>query len=161
MKPEHRQRIAEALRGRKLTPDHCRAIADAKRGRPAVPRGPMPLQQRQAISAAKRGRAPRHSDETRAKIVARNRERTGPAHPLWKGDEVSYVQLHQWVERHRPKTGACSGCGATGCRTEWANVSGEYRRDLDDWVELCVSCHRKADRAEPKRQHSRYAASQG
>lgn len=29
--------------------------------------------------------------------------------------------------------------------TEWANLSGEYRRDLSDYIELCVPCHRLKD----------------
>lgn len=38
----------------------------------------------------------------------------------------------------------CSRCGTqTAQRYEWANVSGQYRRDAADWVRLCVSCHRK------------------
>lgn len=30
-------------------------------------------------------------------------------------------------------------------RYEWANISGEYKRDRSDWVMLCPSCHRKID----------------
>lgn len=151
MSEEGRAKIAAALRGRPKSPEHCQAISAAKRGRPVAARGPMPAAQREAISAAKRGQPDRTPPAVRAKIVARNRERVGAAHPAWKGDKVSYKQLHQWLERHRPKTGRCSRCGATPNRTEWANLSGEYRRDLEDYIELCVSCHRREDRARPKR----------
>lgn len=72
-------------------------------------------------------------------------DQAGPSHPLWKGDRAGYRALHQWVARHRTKTGRCSECGAEG-RTEWANRSHEYRRDLDDWVELCKPCHTAYDR---------------
>ena len=80
------------------------------------------------------------------------RDLTGPRHPNWKGDEVGYHALHRWVERRKVRTGICSECGAQpepmGRRrvgTEFANVSGEYRRDLADYVELCVPCHRRQD----------------
>lgn len=30
-------------------------------------------------------------------------------------------------------------------RYEWANISGEYKRELSDYESLCVSCHRIKD----------------
>ena len=30
-------------------------------------------------------------------------------------------------------------------RYHWANISGEYKRDLTDYKRLCVSCHRYFD----------------
>lgn len=69
---------------------------------------------------------------------------TGPAHPNWKGDEVSYKTLHQWVYRHKGRPGPCEHCGDT--ETEWANRSQEYRRDIADWLALCRPCHRTYDR---------------
>lgn len=71
----------------------------------------------------------------------------GPNSPSWKGDEVGYGGLHMWVQQQRPRTGTCQRCGATGGRTENANLSGEYRRDLDDFLELCVPCHIEQDEA--------------
>jgi hypothetical protein len=71
----------------------------------------------------------------------RQNEENGSA---WKGDDVGYNALHHWVRKYGTKTGHCSHCGREGY-TEWANVSGEYRRDLDDFIELCVSCHRIFD----------------
>lgn len=73
--------------------------------------------------------------------------RYGTNHPLWKGDDVSYVSLHTWVYRHRGKAVKCEFCGkqGTGKQIHWANVSREYKRDLDDWMSLCQSCHFKYD----------------
>lgn len=68
----------------------------------------------------------------------------GALNPLWKGSDAGYMALHNWIRRHKPKSGSCSDCGAEG-RTDWANVSGEYRRDLDDYRELCRPCHRRFD----------------
>lgn len=100
-------------------------------------------------------RGSRHSVETKAKIgaasaarrhtVETRRRLAGPNRPLWKGNAVAYKTLHAWVGRHKVKAGACSECGAAGA-TEWANVSGQYRRDLDDFTELCRSCHRRFDK---------------
>jgi len=68
----------------------------------------------------------------------------GEAHPAWKGDDVGYCALHDWVNRHGDKTGACVRCSAEGI-THWANISGKYLRDLDDFIELCVPCHKQFD----------------
>jgi hypothetical protein len=68
----------------------------------------------------------------------------GADNPAWKGDDVGYPGVHAWVRAHKEKTGTCSECGANGA-TEWANVDHQYRRDLDDYRELCRSCHRAYD----------------
>lgn len=68
----------------------------------------------------------------------------GAEKPNWKGDAVGYSALHAWVRRVKGAPCVCERCGTTeGKRYEWANKSREYRRDLDDWERLCVSCHRK------------------
>lgn len=83
-------------------------------------------------------------------------KRSGSNHYGWKGDGVGYSGLHTWVSRHKTKIGVCQDCGRdVGTNwprgTQWANVSGEYRRDLDDFRELCTPCHRRFDlgRARP------------
>lgn len=88
------------------------------------------------------------SDEER---TAHSERISGEGHPQWKGDAAGYNTVHRWRHRNRPKSGVCDTCGAEG-RTDWANVSGEYRRDDEtDWLELCRSCHSLSDRANPKR----------
>lgn len=72
--------------------------------------------------------------------------RIGDAHPNWKGNEADYSTQHSWIGRRKPKSGQCSACGVTGVSTEWANISGEYKRDVSDYEELCISCHRRLDR---------------
>jgi hypothetical protein len=87
----------------------------------------------------------------------RARKLRGSEHPNWKGDAVGYFALHAWLERNKPRTGICGQCGSKPeskkrtVATEWANVSGEYRRDLDDYIELCVSCHKRRDMTDQKR----------
>lgn len=57
--------------------------------------------------------------------------------------------IHNWIARRKTKTGRCSECGAERY-TEWANVSGEYRYDVDDFIELCKPCHCRLD-GQPER----------
>ncbi len=67
----------------------------------------------------------------------------------WKGDDVGYDGLHQWVNRHLGKPGTCEHCGRTGLwgrQINWANKDHGYKRNLKDWLRLCVKCHKKYDK---------------
>lgn len=97
--------------------------------------------------------------ETRAKLSA---NRLGAKHPLygkrgdqmgnWKGDKAGYDAIHRWLRNNKERTGECEFCAKTPppakdgrASTHFANISGEYRRDIDDYLELCVSCHKTFD----------------
>lgn len=72
----------------------------------------------------------------------------GEKNYLWKGDNVGYVALHDWVNKWLGKPNKCEFCkteGLTGRHINWANKSREYKRDLEDWLRLCVPCHREYD----------------
>ncbi len=69
----------------------------------------------------------------------------GEKNAKWVGDRVSYFALHGWVARNKEKAGRCTDCGVYS-DTVWANTNYEYRRNLDDFVELCVKCHHEKDR---------------
>lgn len=83
-------------------------------------------------------------------------QHAGAANPNWQGDEVSYKGLHLWVGRHKTKPDACEDCGTTEKRLEWASKSREYRRDLEDWLALCRSCHLKHDKADRRAATRKY-----
>jgi len=94
-----------------------------------------------------------HSPEHRARISAAQkgipnptRGQVGDEHWEWKGDDVSYFVLHKWVRRHKGPASAqlCVECGNPA--EEWANISGEYHRDLEDYQPMCRKCHRRRDR---------------
>lgn len=67
-------------------------------------------------------------------------------------DDVKYGALHDWVRYHKVKTGKCAICGTTksgskdGRDLDLANISGKYKRDLDDFEWLCIKCHRQFDK---------------
>jgi len=89
------------------------------------------------------------SVECKAKWMSRTY--TGEGSPMWKGDRVSYSVLHHWVVRHRGKADHCAFDPSHKPKYyDWANKSGQYLRDLDDWIPLCRPCHRKFDRQRPK-----------
>jgi len=67
--------------------------------------------------------------------------KTGITPKNFKGESVGYDALHDWVNRHKGKACKCENCGNDKGRIEWANKSHEYKRDLEDWIQLCKKCH--------------------
>lgn len=70
----------------------------------------------------------------------------GKDHYLWKKDEVGYSALHSWVRRNLGKIRECVYCGEDEKRIEWASISHHAKRDLNDYIPLCIPCHREYDR---------------
>lgn len=70
-------------------------------------------------------------------------ERSGKNNVMWKGDFVSYSGLHYWIKRCKGKPEICEHCGKPA--KHWANIDHKYRRNLDDYISLCASCHKKYD----------------
>jgi len=126
---EIKDQISKTLTGRKLTPEHRKNI-----GLNGFHYGML---------------GKKHSQNTRLKMsLSRQNEK----HPLWKGDKVGYIWLHQWVRRKLGKANYCKHCGLDKKKPnkkrcfEWANISKKYKRDLNDWISLCMKCHKKFDK---------------
>lgn len=62
----------------------------------------------------------------------------------WKGDFASYSAIHFWINNHKPKPALCERCQKE-LPHDCANISGEYRRDVNDYEWLCRRCHMKED----------------
>jgi hypothetical protein len=63
-------------------------------------------------------------------------------HWAWKGDDAGYGPKHQWVYRRKGKAEFCIVSSKHNfTRYYWHNLSGEYKRDLEDWISVCPSCH--------------------
>ncbi len=102
-----------------------------------------------------------HSEEARMKMSLAHRgkplseihkekirqsAKRGENNPNWKGDNIGYYGIHDWIEKLRGKANKCEFCGVLNPkRFEWSNISQRYRRDVSDWQQLCASCHRKYD----------------
>lgn len=90
----------------------------------------------------------KHSLESISKVSNSLKGKTGKLARRWKGENAGYVAKHLWIVKHY---GKASKCEQVGCsfknpkRFEWHNRSGEYRRECEDYVQLCPSCHRKVD----------------
>jgi hypothetical protein len=73
----------------------------------------------------------------------------GDKNPMWAGDKVQYLALHNWVKRRKPKPEKCEICHerpaldlANNSNTFNANT---YTRELSNWRWLCRRCHMKID----------------
>ena len=77
---------------------------------------------------------------------------SGKNHYNWKGNNIKYAGLHMWVYDNLGKyPPICKFCGKAGKKNgrnwsiQWANKSGKYLRKTNDWIALCISCHKKYD----------------
>ena len=80
-------------------------------------------------------------EETKKKIGAKN---SGENHGLWKGNKVGYTSLHEWIKNHKSKSEFCENC-KINLSYDLANISGEYKRDINDFEWLCRKCHMTKD----------------
>jgi hypothetical protein len=86
------------------------------------------------------------------KGIAINKIR-GKNHYKWKGDYVGYHGVHHWLYKYFGKPMKCEHCGEIilkGKNIHWANKSGKYLRDINDWLRLCKYCHAIYDKIEQK-----------
>lgn len=104
-----------------------------------------------------------HTPEAREKISQSKQGENNPHYgltnelsPNWKGDDVGYWGIHSWVQRNYGKANHCEDCGDMNApRYEWANISGQYKRDISDWKQLCKKCHNDMDGVNVQQQRRR------
>lgn len=113
--------------------------------------GPLSAEIRLKMSLSAKGKSKsashikNNADAHRGLIYSNRAEK----HFAWKGDDVGYRSLHNWIVRRLGKPHNCKQCGNQTLRHRqyhWANISGKYKRDLKDWMRLCVKCHLLFDR---------------
>ena len=66
----------------------------------------------------------------------------------WLGEDAGYGSKHKWISYNFGKASECQNILCKGenlKRFEWANISGDHKRDRSDYIQLCVPCHRRWD----------------
>jgi len=97
------------------------------------------------------------SEETKQKIRETNlrlRKRPPSGYGRFKKvngkiviNSSTYTAVHQWIVREKGRPKKCEMCGTTEKnRYDWANKDHKYARKLEDYMCLCVKCHRKYDK---------------
>lgn len=72
------------------------------------------------------------------------RNMAGENNPRWKGDNVGYDALHDYIRARKIKPEKCERCNKK--RKLELSCNGKYTRNLDDYEYICKSCHGKKDR---------------
>lgn len=136
---ESKRKLSEANKGKKLSEEHKRKIGVANS---VALKGKKHTEEtKRKMGESQRGR--KHSEETKLKLSLSKRLEK---HPQWKGDKVGYRGLHARIAKQFGRASRCDYCWEEGKKKyEWANISGKYKTDPVDWVQLCVRCHKKAD----------------
>ena len=82
-----------------------------------------------------------HRENKRKSMLGKNlAENNG----MWKGDEVGYYALHNWIRRRIPKPKLCVDCKKVP-PYDLTNISQQYKRDVNDFEWLCRKCHQTKD----------------
>lgn len=62
-----------------------------------------------------------------------------------------YGSIHRWIITNYGKAKKCSHCVNPSKKYEWALIKGcKYEYDINNYFELCPSCHRKYDETEAR-----------
>lgn len=71
---------------------------------------------------------------------------SGKNNPAWLGGNISYGSVHNTIRSIYGKAIFCEiDKTHKSKRYEWANLSGKYSTDRNDWKMMCQSCHRIYD----------------
>ena len=126
-------------KGYKQTPEHIRKRTECQRGKI------VSEETRKKMSIS--GKSKVFSEEHKKNLSAAKYGRYGDKNNGWKGTRVKYSGLHLWVQKELGRADHCDGekCSGVSERYEWANISGEYKRDVNDFEWLCRKCHMKKD----------------
>ena len=65
------------------------------------------------------------------------------SNPMFK-ENAGYFAIHDWVRRRKDKPELCERCGKEHPH-DLANISQQYKRDVNDFEWLCRRCHMKSD----------------
>ena len=101
------------------------------------------------IGAASKGRmlGYKHTEESKKKISDSHiREKS----VNWEIENVSYRALHKRIQKEKIKSDVCEDCGVKTNRLELANISREYKYDINDFKWLCKKCHVRFDNLSEK-----------
>ena len=95
---------------------------------------------KEKMSVAKKGKKFSKERKEKMKLTTKRNEN----HPMWKGDKAGQGAMHQWIVGKKGKANnyICK-CGKQA--KNWSNKDHSYKRILEDYTAMCISCHRLYD----------------
>lgn len=78
-------------------------------------------------------------EKRKKSMIGKNKEEKNGK---WVGNKVGYFGVHNWIRRKKIKPILCERCKKNK-PYELANLSGKYKRDVNDYEWICRSCHSK------------------
>jgi len=113
----------------------------------------MALASKKTLNGFKKGHIcflKHHTEKTKKKISLSHR---GEKNYGWKGDDVGYMGLHNWLRRNLGNPKRCKHCGKIGKMSrsgrwniDWAKKRGKaYNRKKENYFGLCRKCHKNYD----------------
>ena len=145
---EHKRKISIALKGRKMSAEHKKKISKNNSRYWSSHSYPESARKKLRLIAKKRGFGKWMLGRKLPEIVKRKMGRKDTNHHAWRGDNAGYRAKHTWIQGKRGQPTICEHCGTAGLKghqIHWANVSGKYKREFDDWLRLCAKCHKIYD----------------
>lgn len=160
--------------GRRINPNSLKNLKHGVKGRPAWNKGKTGIHL-SLKSEFKKGMTPwnkgkklskEHCDNLSKSHIGqegffkgkKRPELTGKNHACWKGDNAGYEAIHNWMYRTFGKADKCENPECKYPRLSrkgkmmlapkkyhWANKTGNYLREREDWLMLCPSCHQFYD----------------
>lgn len=103
-------------------------------------------------------RGAKHTKESIALIKSKVVRATQEKSTSWKGDKAGYYAVHIWLKKYYGKAYMCSAsnCSGKSQNYQWALIKGKkYTHDVDNFMQLCRSCHSKYDYTEKQREFRR------
>jgi len=138
-------------KGKKMSEEQRTKISIAKKGTVPWNKGvPCTDEHKENISNRTTGRTAWNKGVSRtwhSPTEFKKGQNTGKDNYQWK-DDVSYRNLHRWVERKLGKAVKCVNCGEEKVtkNIHWSNIDHSYKRNTNDWQQLCAKCHRQHDK---------------
>jgi len=88
-----------------------------------------------------------HKTDWTDKMKKKAREdKLGEKNPNWKGEDVGYTGVHQWLYKKLGQPNYCEMCKKSNKKKyHWANKNHTYLRVVEDYMRLCANCHTKYD----------------
>ena len=105
---------------------------------------------RKKISKMHIGKRP--NEETKRKISEAHKcikMKSGIESSNWRGGLIArndYNGIHLWIEseKGKAKNYKCVDCNKPAC--DWSNIDHKYKKNLNDYMSRCRSCHCKWDK---------------